>query len=159
MKKILLTLLFFCACISANAQHVITSEKFGFSFKSPETLEYYDEESDSFLGYENDNYAVDIEIIPHEFESRNSTFNLKEVTQQAVLDMRLKTNNIGQKIHGLENSFYVLASDTQAGDTVPVFVAVIINLDRQYVYVITVDCYNSNIKEGEKIVQSFRLID
>jgi len=64
MKTLLILLISLAFFNNLSAQNLNTSEKFKISFLTTELLENYITESDSVLGFDNENYAVDIEIVP-----------------------------------------------------------------------------------------------
>ena len=142
--------------INLRAQNLTLSERFDISFVSTEILEKYKTESDSVLGYENDSIAVDIEIVPFEKESYKFLNNISYGAREIAKDMGLEIFSDGNQLPNIRESFYVVAYDIDDEEETPIFVIAILNKDRQIAYEITVDCYD--FKEGEKIVNSFKLL-
>ena len=156
MKTLLLTIISILTGSQLDAQHLVKSDKYKISFLSTEPLKKYDTESDSVLGYENKNYAVDIDIVPIASESKKFIQNLKYGAKELATQMDFKNIMDGGKIATIEESYYVLGYYTDK--QIPVYVIVILNYSKNIIYEITVYCYNLNKTEGEKITQSFSLL-
>ncbi len=158
MKILHIAIVPFLLCSQLHAQNLVKSEKFKISFESTEILESYETRSDSKLGYDNDDYAVDIEIVPIEEESKGFINDIKYGAREIAIDMGLKNIVNGSKIPTIKESYYVLAYDNEDNIKTPVYIIAILNYDRKIAYEITIYCYNLDSIEGEKIAKSFRLI-
>jgi len=64
----------------------------------------------------------------------------------------------GDTIPYVKNAFYVLSTDKNNTDIIPVYIMVIVNHDLKIAYEITVYCYNNNSDEGKSIIKSFRIL-
>ncbi|MEP1489288.1 MAG: hypothetical protein ABJK28_12745 [Algibacter sp.] len=153
-------LIFFFLLIpySNYSQNLTKSEKFKISFESPEILESYETESELVLGYDNDNYAVDIEITSIKNASLKPTTDLKFEANQLAKGLGL-TNIVNiSKAPFIETSYCVKASLIEYNDKIPVYVLYVINNALSIAYEITVYCYNLNTEAGLKIAHSFKLL-
>jgi len=158
--KILLTLIITLFSFQyLNAQNLYTSEKFKISFVTTDVLENYITESDSVLGYDNHDYAVDIEIVPISEESEYTIENEKYSARKLAKYLGFKKVIDGDTIPYVKHAFYVTSKQKNQTNMVPVYIMVIVNLELNVAYEITVYCYNMNSDEGEKIIKSFRIIN
>ncbi len=140
------------------AQGIIKCEKLKISFETEQILEKY-EESHNETGYDNDDIAVDIERInwnmfAEEYD-KGAMYNAEDITKGLGFD----NYKPGGKIPNIEDAYYFIAKDEWEGQPFPVFVLFIISPDKKSVYEATVYCYNNDLKEGKKLVESFRLLD
>ena len=62
MKSLLTFIFVSILSFSSIAQNTLTSNKYKIAFETTELLEQYETKAETVLGYENNNYAVDIEI-------------------------------------------------------------------------------------------------
>ena len=158
MKKIYLAFFFLLIYFSSNSQNISKSDKFKISFESTEILENYETESDFVLGFDNNNYAVDIEIISTKNIIIKNTNDLKRITRELASSFSLTAIKNGSKLPQIEMSYYVKANGIESDTKYPVFVLFIINDSLRIAYEITIDCYNHNEEEGLKIARSFKLL-
>jgi len=158
MKTLLILLISLAFFNNLSAQNLNTSEKFKISFLTTELLENYITESDSVLGFDNENYAVDIEIVPLTIESKHFIANKKYSARKLANDLGFKKFIDGDTIPYVKNAFYVLSTDKNNTDIIPVYIMVIVNHDLKIAYEITVYCYNNNSDEGKSIIKSFRIL-
>lgn len=154
MKAFFTLVLTLILCQAVRSQHIVESKQFGIAFESTKLLEKYETESYNVLGYESDDYAVDMEIFPfgesHESLLSDAKYSARLIAKQLTFT---KIED-GGKIPKIEEAFYVIGYD----DEVPVFTLFIIDRKKKVVYEITTYCYNLNKKEGERITKSFNLI-
>jgi len=158
MKTLLISLLTFFSFHYISAQNLYTSEKFKISFVTTDILENYITESDSVLGYDNHDYAVDIEIVPISEESEYTIDNEKYSARKLAKYLGFKKVVDGNTIPYVKHAFYVTSKQKDQTNMVPVYIMVIVNHELKVAYEITVYCYNMNSVEGEQIIKSFRII-
>ncbi|MCJ8288399.1 MAG: hypothetical protein HRT58_00090 [Crocinitomicaceae bacterium] len=124
-------------------------------FNCPSPLEPYDY-SDlgiDLFGFENDDYAVEIESLP---------YLQAEDVDKYVLDVSKRFNytvlsyNIDH-CPAIRRSAYILSWDILENEKTPVYILVIMDESEKLLYEITVHCYNLNQREGKEIVDSFKL--
>lgn len=121
-------------------------------------MEDYETESELVLGYDNDNYAVDIEIIPIKNASLKPTTDLKREANQLAKGLGL-TNIVNiSKAPFIETSYCVKANAVEYDDKTPVYVLYVVNNTLSIAYEITVYSYNLNTEAGLKIAHSFKLL-
>lgn len=159
MKSILTSLIIIFAYTTVNAQHNVKSEKYKITFNTPELLEQYETEAESVLGYENNNFAVDIETFPIEEMSTTFIKSQKDGAYKTAKGLGLEDIENGTFLPHIESAFYVLAYDKYDGENVPVYVIAFINKELGIAYEATVYCYKISLDEGKKIATSFKLID
>ncbi|GAB5528170.1 MAG: hypothetical protein Roseis2KO_60420 [Roseivirga sp.] len=157
-RIILMTVIAVMLQFPALAQETIKCEKLKISFETEQILEKY-EESHNETGYDNDDIAVDIERIhwdmfAEEYD-KGALYNAENMTKGLGFD----SYKPGGKIPNIEEAYYFIAKDEWEGQPFPVFVLFIISPDKKSVYEATVYCYNNNLEEGKKLVESFRLLD
>lgn len=157
-RIILMTLIAVMLQSPAPAQETIKCEKLKISFETEQVLEKY-EESHNESGYDNDDIAVDIERIRWDMfakeNDKGAMYNAEDMTRGLGFD----NYKPGGKIPNIKEAYYFIAKDEWEGEPFPVFVLFAISPDKKSVYEITVYCYNNNVKEGKKLVESFRLLD
>ena len=156
MKTILTTFFFSLFLFPCVGQNLVKSEKFKISFETSDKLPVYDTGSENVLGYENDDYAVDIEMVPYDEESEDFLNDVKYGAREIAEDMAFKVIKDGGKIANIDKAYYVITYDDNELK-IPVFVIAILNDSSKTAYEITVYCYNSNLVEGEKITKSFKI--
>ncbi len=158
MKKVmvLLALIVFSKAIAQYEEKV---EKFKVAFTTAEKLEAYDTESDSVVGFENLNYAVDFEVVPLEMESDQFKEDIKKAAYEIGYDMGFKSLKEGGKASKIEKSYYIIGAEIDDEETYPVIIMAIISEKMQLAYEITIYCYNQNTEEGVNIAKSFRFIE
>ena len=122
-------------------------------------LEKYDTESKSVLGYENDDYAVDIEILSLNDKMPKSKNDFKLEARNLANDLGLKDIIDVDKLPLIDNGYCVKAHEIYENSKNPVFVLYIINYKYSFVYEATIYCYNSNTNVGMEIANSFELLD
>ncbi|MFY0643650.1 MAG: hypothetical protein JXR19_04220 [Bacteroidia bacterium] len=145
----------FITCL-LQAQHLVESEEFKISFETSELLENYETESSTVLGYDNENYAVDIEIVSLDQTPDRYLNNQKQAAYELAKDLGLRHTVDGGTIPYIYSAYYVISKEKEQGILIPVYVLFIVNTDLNLVYEITVYCYNNNLQEGERITKSFR---
>ena len=155
MKIFYSTSILLLTCFLSISQNIVKSEKFKISFESTEILENYETESAFVLGFDNDNYAVDIEIVTLDQSIKDIRLSARELASglgfQKIAD--------GGKVSKIDKSFYVKTNGIESNEIYPVYVILILNYSQNIAYEITVDCYNQNANEGLKIVNSFKLLE
>lgn len=159
MPRIIFMILVAAALQSAAlAQKIINCEKLKISFETGQVLEMY-EESHTEAGYDNDDIAVDIERIswnmfPDHYK-KGSRYNAEHNARGLGFD----DYKPGGKIPNIEEAYYFIATDEWEGETFPVFVLFAIAPDKKSAYELTVYCYNNDLEEGRKLVESIRLLE
>ena len=142
-----------------QAQHLIESDEYKIAFETSELLENYKTESNTVLGYENDNYAVDIEILTVEQVAKKHIADQQLGANALAKGLGFKNTIDGGRIPYIKTAYYVLTKDKDQGKLIPVYVLFMVNTDLNLVYEITVYCYNNNGEEGERITKSFRFLE
>ncbi|MFT5820502.1 MAG: hypothetical protein ACI8ZM_001745 [Crocinitomix sp.] len=157
--KIKIILLFtFIIPFQLIAQNEIVCPQANLSFKSTGKLTQYDVELEDVYGYENDNYAVDIEVVSLLEESSTFNDNIRDGAFEIANDMEFEEVTDGGKIPLINHAHYVSAYEIEEGVKIPVFIIAIIDASRGLAYEITVYCYDLNETEGQLIVNSFKLL-
>ena len=159
MKFYLLIPALFSVFLTANAQNLIESDTFKISFESAEVLSRHETESDSVLGYLNENYAVYIQVLPLDYEPKSFVSDLKYGANRIAKYLDLKDVGDGGKIPNIDSAHYALGFAIEASELIPVYVLFIVNNQQKTAFEITVYCYNQNLEEGERITESFRLLE
>ena len=161
MKTVLLFSFTFFSYSYLSAQNLYTSEQFNFSFVTTEVLENYITETDydSLLGYDNDNYAVDIEMRSTLNQPDLNSTDIKSSTRSLANTLGFKNSNDGGTIPHIKEAYYVISKGKFQNTLFPVYIMLVINQDLKIAYEITVYCYNMNLTEGESILKSFKLLD
>ncbi|MBO3697534.1 hypothetical protein [Roseivirga sp. E12] len=156
--KLLFTLTFaIFICQIGYSQHVFTSERYGISFESSVLLEAYETESSNVLGYESNDYAVDIEVFTFDEEPASLLKDAKLSAEKTAEMLGLKSTQDGGSLPNIKNAYYVLSYEIAENETSPVFVAFIIDEKQKLVFEVTTYCYNKNLEEGKRITESFKL--
>ncbi len=159
MKTLFLFAITVLAVMSITAQQEIRTDKYNLAFTAPETLEYFKGDKESFFGYDNDNYAVTIDVVPVSMESKKFMEDLSYGAKEIAKDMGFsKSIGIGS-IPDVEDSYYVTAILKDQFGGVPVYVLAMLDSSRQMAYEICVYCYNLNMNAGEEMVNSFKFVD
>lgn len=159
MKTLFLCLYAMVAALSINAQQEIRSDKYKLAFTAPETLKFFQGDSETFFGYESDNYGVSIDVVPVERESKKFMEDLSYGAKEIAKDMGFsKSFGIGN-IPDISESYYVTAIMKDQFGGVPVYVLAILDSSKQTAFEICVYCYNLNMNAGEEIVNSFKFFD
>jgi len=146
-------------CTTTYAQHEVKSDKYKIAFITTEKLKQYETEAETVLGYENSNYAVDIEIFSISEQPKTFISSQKAGAVQTAKSLGLEDAALGGKIPQIPNAYYAIAYEVYEGERNPVFVIAALNKKLGVAYEATVYCYNNNLGEGQKIAESFRLLD
>lgn len=159
MRKFLVMLMIIvCNYYQSHAQNLLKSTKYNISFETSEVLENYETESDSVLGYDNDNYAVDIVVAPFSGESQAFLNDVHYGAKELATDMEFSKIIEGGTIPHIKDAYYVIGKEKEDNLWIPVYILVILDKKRQLAYEVTVYCYNQNEKEGKAIVDSFKFL-
>ncbi|WP_452229395.1 MULTISPECIES: hypothetical protein [unclassified Lacinutrix] len=159
MKQTITSIILFLVFTTSNAQYNVKSDKYKIAFTSPEVLEQYDTEAETVLGYENNNFAVDIEIIPIEEQSPAFIKHQKYGAYLTAKLLGLKDIKDGAFLPYIESAFYVIAYDTFEETNTPVYVIAFINKELGLTYEATIYCYNIDLEAGKKITNSFKFLE
>ncbi len=159
MKSFFLALVIIVSCSTIQAQHDVKSDKYKIAFTTTEKLKKYVTEAETVLGYENNNYAVDIEIFQIEEQPRAFVESQKSGAVTTAKSLGLQDAALGGKVPQIPNAYYAIAYEVYDGERNPVFVVAAINKKLGIAYEATVYCYSNNLGEGQKIAESFRLLD
>ncbi|MDT0552332.1 hypothetical protein [Urechidicola vernalis] len=158
MNQSFLFFILFTVGLSAIAQHKTISEEFNIQFESTEYLPSYTTESEDVIGYQNNNFAVDIQKIDVTKAPKGVLEDLKALSKKVALDFGFTDLGAGNTMPDQPNSNYIRGYDKEDGRKIPVYVGLIYVKEKNLVYQITVDCYNSDLREGTKITRSFKLL-
>ncbi|QRM89893.1 hypothetical protein FG167_11845 [Lacinutrix sp. WUR7] len=159
MKQIMTSIILLLAYTTINAQYNVNSDKYKIAFTSPEALEQYETEAETVLGYENNNFAVDIEIIPIAEQSPAFIKSQKEGAYLTAKFLGLKDIKNGAFLPHIESAFYVIAYDQYEETNTPVYIIAFINKELGLAYEVTVYCYNIDLEAGRKIANSFKWLE
>jgi hypothetical protein len=145
--------------LNAQSQTTHTSEKYHIQFTTTQDIAVYETESDRVLGFENDDFAIDIEVF--ELSEVNSSYldDLKKTTRSIASQLSLRDVQQAIPLSNLTSGYYVRATDIHGEDVIPVFIGVIHNKSKQLIYEITVYCYDLDLGKGRKTIESFRLME
>lgn len=144
----------------AHAQYQFTWEKWGIKYEAPEKLDKYRTESKSVYGRDNDNYAVDIEVVSLQKESPEYISNIDSATYEIAKSMNIKNIKLGDSIPKIKKTFYVTGEDNDFdGSLNPVIILFVIDEKQGVAFEISIDCYNKNLNKGITIAKSFELIN
>ena len=161
MKTLLISTFLFFLCISVQAQKTYKSTKHGIAFSSYEDFDTYElNDYDSRLngpGYENDNYAVDIEVFPLAAIPQKHTDNLSNYAKTTSKQLDYIFVKDGSNVPKISSSHYVQSYDDE--DNAIVYVIVILNTKKELAYEITVYSYNNKEAIAKGIVESFVLLE
>ncbi|RED42724.1 hypothetical protein DFQ10_108131 [Winogradskyella eximia] len=159
MKKTIIgIIIIFLSGLKLFSQNTYTVDKFNISFETTEKLEFSLVETENVASFENDNVAVDIEIIPIEQESKKFRKNLKKGAKEIAKDFGLKKIKDGGKLLKVDNGYYVKGLDFDEGTKYPVIIIAALNYDKGIAYEISIDCYNLNETESNRIINSIKLV-
>ena len=147
------------SCSTLQAQHDVESDKYKIAFTTTEKLKQYETEAETVLGYENNNYAVDIEIFPISEQPKSFVASQKSGAVQTARSLGLEDAALGGKVPLIPNAYYAIAYENYDGERSPVFVIAAINEKLGIAYEATVYCYSKDLGEGQKIAESFRLLE
>ena len=158
MKKTAIVLIILFTGLKLFSQNVYSTNEFKISFESTEILEKYSTESKNVLGFENDNVAIDIEIIPIEQESKKFVRNIKRGAKEIAKDFGLRGIKNGGHLKNIDNGYFVKGYDFDNGKKYTIFIIAVLNYDLGMAYEISIDCYNLNESESRNIIDSFRIL-
>ncbi|GEM_PF-1338283 len=156
-RTLLILMITVCFQSTALSQKIIKCEKLNISFETFQVLEKY-EESATETGYDNDDIAVDIELIEWDRSPDDYEKGAKHSAELFTRGLGFTDFKAGGKIPHIEESYYYVAKDEWDGKPFPVYVLIAMAPDKKSVYEITVYCYHNNTKEGQKLVESIRLM-
>lgn len=159
MKSFLLTLVIIVSCTTIQAQHDIESDKYKIAFTTTEKLKQYETEAETVLGYENKNYAVDIEIFQINEQPRAFVESQKSGAVSTAKSLGLEDAALGGKVPQIPNAYYAIAYEVYDDERNPVFVIAALNKKLGIAYEATIYCYSNDLGEGQKIAKSFRLLE
>lgn len=159
MKLTLLFLITLFIGFSMKAQNVSTSKEFNIQFESTEYLRPYKAESKNIIGYQNNNFAVDIEKIDVSNMAIEKLKDLKKLTKNIALDFGFTDLGAAGILPDEKNSYYIRGYDKENDKKLPVYVLLIHDTKNKLMYQITIDCYNGDLREGTKISRSFKLLN
>lgn len=155
MKRFFIFLLLLPVATICVAQHTVVSQKYKFSFETSEQLDNYETESEDVVGHDNNNYAVDVQVIPFSEENQKFLSDVKYAAGELAEGLGFESYVQGGSLPNIKSGYYVKSTDT---DGTPVFIIVILNNDTKQALEATVYCYNNNTSEGEGITKSFKLL-
>ncbi len=158
MKKIIIILIFLLSGINLIGQNTYSVDEFNISFETTEKLESYATESESVASFENDNVAIDIEIVPIEQESKKFIKNLKKGAKEIAKDFGLKGITDGGKLENIGQGYFVKGLDFDEGKKYSVFIIAALNYDKGIAYEISIDSYSLDESESMSIINSFKII-
>lgn len=160
MKKAYITLFLAGISLSLFAQNIEKLEKFNISFETAEKVSQYNTESntDSIIGFENNNYAIDLAIISTQNNSVSEISDLKNTAHALAKNMECIDIKEGDKLPNIGKGYYVTAHQKENNKSYPVVILTFINNKHNLAYDVTIYCYNMNIDEGVHIAKSFKFL-
>ena len=159
MKSILSFLIITIVCSTLNAQYDVKSDKYKIAFTTTEKLKKYVTEAETVLGYENNNYAVDIEIFAIKDQPAKFVESQKYGAVSTATSLGLEDAVLGEKVPQIPGAYYAIAYENYDGERNPVFVIAALNRKLGIAYEATIYCYSKDLGEGQKIAKSFRLLE
>lgn len=138
------------------AQHQTRCTSAQITFETPEKVNTYQTGMENLYGFSNENYAIEIEVVPLSEESNEFRNNIKDGAYEFANDMGFYVLESGKSVPNFKNSFYLISHETEEKSTIPVFILAIINDEEKLAYEVTVYCYNQNIEAGRTITESFK---
>jgi hypothetical protein len=161
MKKILFVL--FAILTFANfchAQYQVKLEKWKLKYETPEKLEEYATESENVNGRDNDNYAVDIEMVQLNEESDEFIADVKYAAYELAKDLNFIEIGQGDSVPKIKRAYYVIGKDHDVdGSIYPAVIMVVINDAVGLAFEITIYCYNKNTAKGIAVAKSFEILN
>jgi hypothetical protein len=159
LKIIGLLIFLFVNVLKVKSQTTHESEKYHIQFTTTQDIAAYETESERVIGFENDDFAVDIEVF--KLSEVNATYlhDLNKTTRSIASQLALSDVQQAIPLDNLTSGYYVRATDIDGVDVTPVFVGVIYNKTKELIYEITVYCYDLNLSVGRKTIESFRLLE
>lgn len=142
-----------------QSQTTHTSEKYHIQFTTTQDVVAYETESEQVLGFENDDFAVDIEVIKRSEVGAKYLVDLEKTTRSMASEFMFSDVQQAIPLTKVTNGYYVRATDNNGEEATPVFVGVIYNKSKELIYEITVYCYDLDLVTGRKTIESFRIID
>lgn len=128
------------------------------TFETSDRVSSYDTGLKNVFGFENTDFAIDIEMVALSEESDLFKKDIRSGAYEFAHDMGLYDLTDGGSIAGFSNSFYILAHENEDRMKIPVYILAIINEEENTAYEITVYCFNQNEAEGKFITESFKNI-
>ena len=159
MKSLLTFIFVSILSFSSIAQNTLTSNKYKIAFETTELLEQYETKAETVLGYENNNYAVDIEIFSVDEQPQSFIDSQKQGAVNTAKSLGLKEATFGERVNKIPGAYYALAYEIYESERNPVYVIAALNKKLGITYEATVYCYSKHLEEGKKIAKSFRLLD
>lgn len=159
MKSFFLALAFIVTVSTINAQYNVESYKYKIAFTTTEKLDKYETEAATVIGYENNDYAVDIEIFPLSQQSSEFIDSQKYGAVYTAEALGLEDAKLGGTVDNIPGAYYAIAYDNYEGERSIVYVIAALNKKLGISYEATIYCYNNNSEEGKRIAKSFRLLD
>lgn len=157
-RTLLILLITACFQSTALSQKTIECEKLNISFQTIQTLEEY-EQSENETGYENEDIAIEIERMDWDRSSDDFEVGAKHSAELFTRGLGFTDFKAGGKIPHIKEAYYYVAKDEWGGKPFPVYILAAIAPDKKAVYQITVHCYHNNTKEGQKLIESIRLMN
>lgn len=154
------SILLITACFQsvAIAQQTIKCDKLKISFETAQELERY-EHSENEVGYENDTLAIDIERKTWSELPENYVKQTKGFAKDLTKALGFNNYKEGGKIPNIAGAYYYIATDKWKDESFPVYVLVAASPKQNCVYEMTVYCYNNDLKEGKRIIESLKLME
>ena len=144
---------------SVSAQHIFKSDKYKIQFEATQLLEQYETEAETVLGYENNNFAVDIEIFSIAEQPKTFIESQKIGAVETAKSLGLEDAVLVGKVPKIQGAYYAIAYENYDGERNPVFVIAALNKKLGIAYEATIYCYNKDLDESKKIAESFKLLD
>jgi hypothetical protein len=159
LKIIGLLVFLFVNVLKVKSQTTHQSEKYHIQFTTTQDIAAYETESERVIGFENDDFAVDIEVF--DLSEVNATYlhDLNKTTRSIASQLALSDVQQAIPLANVSSGYYVRATDIDGEEDTPVFVGVIYNKTKQLIYEITVYCYDLNLSAGRKTIESFNLLE
>jgi hypothetical protein len=158
--KILSAVVFFLVnVLNVQSQTTHTTEKYHIQFTTTQDVVAYETESDRVLGFENDDFAVDIEVFKRSEVNADYLDDLEKTTRSIASEFLFSDVQQAIPLTKVTRGYYVRATDNDGEDATPVFVGIIYNKSKELIYEVTVYCYDLDLSTGRKTMESFTLLE
>lgn len=141
----------------ACAQTDYTMPDLHLSFKCNEALDK--DYEDGYYLFMGDNIGIDVEMVPFSEESdefiNSAEYGVKEIASD--FDLAAPTEN--GLLKSVRKGAYGIYYDSLDDDEYRIIIVVILDTKHKQAYEITIDCYDDNIENGKKVMNSIKLAD
>jgi hypothetical protein len=158
LQALLMLAILFVNVNQSYAQYPEKLRRFNLTFESPVNLHKYLTLSELHVfGWENDDYAVDLEVFKLNKRTEDYYRDVKLATRDVAKYLAKKVVAEGEALKNISESYYVVGErEDHMRRMKPVIVLVILNRKKKRAFEITIDCYNDNLAVGKQILNSFK---